>query len=183
MKIIVSDVQRLGNSLRITFGHNLDTPEGRRALRILYMQIHSGHHFDQRSITLYHASAIGAINTRANCQAEMDRLANAPLSVSFGEPIVYAAEERGNLLASLEAVRKARAAGFTVAIAMRCVLSLPMISHDRTILQTIVPGGVYHDDNDPNVINLVIYMRDRLADKDPWTYVAALRSTIQQAIT
>jgi len=93
VKITVASVRKTGGRLTVTFDHDYhNTPEGRRALRILYTHIHHSHSSDRRSITMsfYRSDDVSAIDTQAKCQAEMDRLANVPITVEFSRPRVLA---------------------------------------------------------------------------------------------
>ena len=175
----------LGNRSR-SQGSILATPEGNRALRILIH--HAGAHgysADGSSITMGWANDVAAINTTDACQAAMNALANMPLTIQFEQPEVIAVGVRiadGGVLANTDEVKKARAAGHTVAVSQVFSLGLPMTGQDLDRLKEFVPGGVYHRDGDPYGMAFSIFLQGKLATAVPWELVNDLKPKIRKAI-
>lgn len=183
MGIRVVSVTPRGGNLRIVFGQSLNTDAAQRAFRVLFMHVKSGYDTDDRDhlINLGYAANIPAINTREALQAELDRYADMPITVTFGKPEL-GATGRGPAIKRRAELRAARQAGRTPWVQMKITASMPVISRDHDRLRKIVPGGVYRVNDDPYSYWIVVYLHDDRTNVNPWILMNQLKPRITAAI-
>ncbi len=184
MGIRVERVTPWGDRLLIRFAEPfLNTDSGNRAFRVLFMHVNSGYSADEdlRTLELGYAAKISAINTRAALQAELDRYADVPIKVTFGK-LQLGATGRGPAIRTRADLRAARQAGRTPWVQMKVTASMPVIHRDQERLRKIVPGGVYHINDDPYSYSVSVYLHGDHANANPWRLMNDLKPRIQAAI-
>lgn len=184
MGIRVVSVTPRGGTLRIVFAEPfLNTDAGNRAFRVIFAHAHHGFGADDRTRTLdlNGGADVTAINTREALQAELDRHANTPITITFGKPQL-GASGRGPAIKTRADIRTARAAGRTVWVQMKVTASMPLVQRDFNRLQEFVPGGVYHINEDPYSCWVVVYMQGDREQSNAWGMMRRLKPQIQAAI-
>lgn len=182
MKIIVRSAAKQGDNLAVTINHDFHTtPEGRRALRILYVHAYSGYSCSGTSIRLNRGGNVAAINTTAACQSEMDRLANKPIKLRF-MPVRVGSTQTPEKITDLLALRQTQVRGNQCWAQMKFKSNLPILSQDERTLEKLLGCPVYRSKDDIYSAAVVMYLVGHRANDNPWRSLKDFRPIIIASI-
>ncbi len=172
--------------LRVVFENPnwYSTPEGKRALRILLLHTKSRSHgsdHDSGALLLHGKADVGALNTTAKCRAEMDRLMNVPIQLTFPRHVVRATNDQAPLTTP-EEVRRVRDAGGLIQVVVMVRSNLAFLSDDYEAVERMARAGFAISEQDPCTAYATVYMAGHLAQVSPWKIVRELPGKLERAI-
>lgn len=197
MRIHVESAIPHGRHLLIQLGHDWNSPEGHRAMRILYhLAGERGVGIDDRRLTLYGGGELSELNSTRVCKAQMRRYANTPIRVTFGDirviantmqqqPALQSVHKRSGpwqRINRLSDLRRAQNSGLPTRVRMEVATNLPLIHWDNLRLQTSLSCGLYSS-NDRYRITLQFDLSEQdFADIDPWKHMESIKPRISEII-
>jgi len=192
MEIGVLQITASGATRTISFvqpirqsGDERVTGVGARAMRILTQHLTPAREIwldDTHSIGMDYPVTLPTIHTVAAMQREMDRYANAKITIDFKTPRVLGFGTEAELKDN-EAVTRWRCIGKYVQVAQTLELSLPAHLCDVVRIKKFVPGDVWIPRRQPKLLELRVLMDGARAQQNPWDFIVGLRPQITRAIS
>lgn len=158
MKIKLNWAHPNGSSLEVAlttpiWSRGRYTPEAHRLIRVLQMHGRSsGLLTNPDRISFGYSGVRGgvpeAINTAAKLQAELDKYANTPMRLKFGEPQMAAlGGSMAGLVTTMREVRAARNKGATIEVSVLMSSNLPLTRQDAELFEAhkIIAYGPYSE--------------------------------------
>lgn len=181
MKIRVKQVTRNGPILRVELAHEITSPEGQRALRILKMHTSGGYSVDSGTVTFTNTATGTQIDTLAKCESVLKEWDNIDLKLHFHDVNVGILGSNRQVT-DLTQLRKLQTQGATIWFTLRISANFPIIDSDLEAVSKIVPGevGYMREDNHSLLIRIKLQgPRDTL---NPWRYAQELPPAIRRVI-
>lgn len=183
MNIKVLSAEPRNGHLYITFENPnwYNTPEGKRALRILKLHINGGHGSHGRAFVMHGGASARALNSTVKCQTELDRLMNVPIQLKFTGPRVRCSND-SKPLGEMDEIRRAQAAGHQVVVAFGVEANMGFITPDFDAIEKAVRVGVNHVPSSACKVNLVFPLMGPRLKANPWELVKNMYAPIREVI-